>query len=93
MNVMTKTSCSSGTRISMTGTHAAHGMRWGCLCQEAPPDDARPQQIPLLIVRQIVQRDVCAHGLGIWGAFAGQSRYLHCQGKGSVVAAELQKWR
>ena len=80
----------------MTGAYAAWRvlpMHQGCLCTETPPDNARPQQIPLLIMRQLVHENVCTHGLRIWGAFACQGWHLHCQGKGFVVAAELQKWR
>ena len=78
----------------MTGAYAAGDvlqMRMGGLCDEVLPDNARPQQIALIITRQILQQNVCAHGLRIWGAFACQGRHLRCQGKGFVLAAELQK--
>ena len=77
----------------MRGAHSAGHVlqiQWGGLCIEVLPDNARPQQITLLIMRQIVQRNVCAQGLRVWGAFACQGRHLHCRGKGFALAAELQ---
>lgn len=40
------------------------------------PDNARPQQVSLLIMGQVLAWNLCGHSLRVWGTLASQSWHL-----------------